>query len=41
MHNSAEFSQKLHLEIAQSINGTECPGDDKSRIAAALFDIVH
>lgn len=41
MHAVSKYSKKLELDIATAINGAEIPTDDKSRIAGALFDIVH
>lgn len=41
MHKVSEYSKRLELNIATAINGAVIPADDRSRIAGALFDIVH
>ena len=41
MHKVSEYSKSLELRIATAINGAAIPSDDRSRIAGALFDIVH
>lgn len=41
MVSELTFSENIAQEIAMNVNGVKIPSDDKSRIAGALFDIVH
>jgi hypothetical protein len=41
MIDVSDYSKKLVSDIVNAINGVEIPPDDRSRIAGALFDIVH
>lgn len=41
MIDVSDYSKKLVSDIVNAINGVEIRPDDRSRIAGALFDIVH
>lgn len=41
MIDVSDYSKKLVADIVNAVNGVEIPTDDRSRIAGALFDIVH